>query len=530
MLFLDIFCCGSLMLCYTRICVALQDSQLIPAHDPSVTEHTFPSTETSSASTVSRHSPQHAPCFVDDIFAALREAVGSDGELTNRSLTQFGICTVSGSSSASVLSQLAKETSRNQRSGLEVLHPTGVLLTEEDDGGTPMLTFALPQSPLLKLKPVLLLAFESPLRAGNTDVIFTSQSLHPNTQTVCISGETHYIMLTGKASEGDVHWKWRISVETKTPDMNQNLKDILVGRKTGSNISMIPLLLFSGGTGTDIRHTHTSGPPPASTQSSFLCELKRFLGDVLPQDRPESPRLQLDSSPSLPPLTLGLSSSDTLLAGLINSSSPTIFSFPSQFSMFQVHRGELALSPTLLEELKQRMEQTGMQIMEVIREEEVGHRATERLGRLKELSAFPTMGPTAGESQYRAFLLLKALQTVARVYEVQRGLRATRSGPITSLRGNICGLKSLTVSLEKRLGLPNTVNINNCHGSCAFPMTNANIHTVLLNSHIESESVDERAPCCVPVAYEALEVVDLNEHGTYLSIKPNVVARQCGCR
>nr|QXV87596.1 anti-Mullerian hormone [Sebastes pachycephalus] len=530
MLFLDIFCCGSLMLCCTRICVALQDSQLMPAHDPSVTEHTFPPTETSSASTVSRHGPQHAPCFVEDIFAALREAVGSDGELTNRSLTQFGICTVPGSSSASVLSQLAKETSRNQRSGLEVLHPTGVLLTEEDDGGTLMLTFDLPQSPLLKLKPVLLLAFESPLTGGDMDVTFTSQSLHPNTQTVCISGETHYIMLTGKASEGDVHQKWRISVETKNPEMNQNLKDILVGGKSGSNISMIPLLLFSGGTGTEIRHTHTSGPPPASSQTSFLCELKRFLGDVLPQDRPESPRLQLDSLQSLPPLTLGLSSSDTLLAGLMNSSSPTIFSFSNRGSMFQVHRGELALSPTLLEELKQRMEQTWMQVMEVIQEEEVGHRATERLGRLKELSAFPRTGPAAGESQYRAFLLLKALRTVARVYEVQRGLRATRSGPITSLRGNICGLKSLTVSLEKRLGLPNTVNINNCHGSCAFPMTNANNHAVLLNFHIESESVDERAPCCVPVAYEALEVVDLNEHGTYLSIKPDVVARQCGCR
>ena len=83
------------------------------------TEHTSPPPEASSASTASHH---NAPCFVDDIFAALREGVGNDGELTNRSLTQFGICTVSDSSS--VLLQLAKETSRNQRNGLEVLHPT----------------------------------------------------------------------------------------------------------------------------------------------------------------------------------------------------------------------------------------------------------------------------------------------------------------------------------------------------------------------------------------------------------------------
>lgn len=135
-----------------------------------------------------------------------------------------------------------------------------------------------------------------------------------------------------------------------------------------------------------------------------------------------------------------------------------------------------------------------------------------------------------GQSQYRAFLLLKALQTVARAYEVQRGLRATRADPNNPVRANVCGLRSLTVSLERRLVGPNTANINNCHGSCAFPLANANNHAVLLNFHIESENADERPPCCVPVVYEALEVVDLNEHGTYLSIKPDVVAKECGCR
>ncbi|XP_044055344.1 muellerian-inhibiting factor [Siniperca chuatsi] len=554
MLVVEVVYCGALMLCWTRLCVALQVSrgqQLIPAHGPTMTgdhhttspteagdgleiknaEHTFPSTETSSASTVSHLVPHHAPCFVHDIFAVLYEDVGNDGELTNSNLALFGICTVSDNSSGSVLLELAKATRTNQRNGLEVLHPAEVLLAEEDERGILKFTFDLPPSPLLKLKPVLLLAFESPFTGRNLDITFTSQSLHPNTQSVCISGETQYIMLTGKASEGDVHQKWRISVETKSSDMKQNLKDILIGGKSGSNISMTPLLLFSGETGTDTRYAHVSGSSPASSQtSSFLCELKRFLGDVLPQDQLESPPLQLDSLQSLPPLTLGLSSSETLLAGLINSSAPTIFSFASWGSMFQIHHGELALSPALLEEIRQRLEQTVMQIMEVIREEEVGHRATERLGRLKELSVFPTKEPAAGESQYRAFLLLKGLQTVARAYEVQRGLRATRAGPNNPVRGNVCGLRSLTVSLERRLVGPNTANINNCHGSCAFPLVNANNHAVLLNSHIESENVDERAPCCVPVAYEALEVVDLNQHGTYLSIKPDMVAKECGCR
>ncbi|XP_070764387.1 LOW QUALITY PROTEIN: muellerian-inhibiting factor [Enoplosus armatus] len=554
MLVVDVFYCGALMLCWTTLCVALQVShgqQLIPAHGSTMTgdlhatsstetgdsleiknaEHTSLSAETSSTSSASHHAPHSAPCFVHGVFAVLREGVGNDGELTNGTLALFAICTASDNSSDSVLLELAKETSRNQRNGLEVLHPAGVLLAEEDERGTLRLTFDPPQSSLLKLNPVLLLAFEGPLTGGNLDVTFSSQSLHPNTQSVCISGETQYIMLTGKASESDIHQKWRISVETKSPDMKQSLKDILIGGKSGSNISMTPLLLFSQETGTVTRYAHVSGSSLASSQtSSFLCELKRFLGDILPQDQPESPPLQLDSLQSLPPLTLGLTSSETLLAGLINSSAPTIFSFTSWGSMFQVHRGELALSPALLEELRQRLEQTVMQITEVIREE-VGQGATERLGRLKELCVSKEgTGSRVGDSQYRAFILLKALQTVARVYEVQIGLRATRAGPNNPPRGNVCGLKSLTVSLERRLVGPNTANINNCHGSCAFPLVNANNHAVLLNSHIESENADERALCCVPVAYEALEVVDFNQHGTYLSIKPDVVAKECGCR
>ncbi|XP_070689046.1 LOW QUALITY PROTEIN: muellerian-inhibiting factor [Pempheris klunzingeri] len=553
MLVVDFLCCAALMLCWSRLCVALQVShgqQMMPAHDPTATgdhhtksstetregleiknpEHTVPLTQTSSAVSDIQHVPRHAPCFVDDIHAALRESVGSDGEVTNRSLTLFGICTASDNSSAAVLLELSKETSRNQRSGLDVLHPAGAVLGEEDEKGTLKLTFDLPPSSLLKQNPVLLVAFESPLTGGNLDATFTSQSLHPNTQSVCISGETQYILLTGKASEGKVHQTWRIFVETNSTDMSQRLNDLLIGGKSGSN-SVTPLLLFSGERGTDTRHTQVSGSSPASSLTSFLCELKRFLGDVLTQDHPESPPFQLDSLQSLPPLALGLSSSETLLAGLINSSAPTIFSFTRWSSVSQVHHGELSLSPALLEELRQRLEQTVMQIVEVIREEEMGHTATLRLGRLKELCISKKgTSSRAGESQYRAFLLLKALQTVAREYEVQRGLRATRAGPNNPEGGHACKLRSLTVSLERRLIGPSTANINNCHGSCAFPIFNANNHVVLLNSHIESENTDERAPCCVPVAYESLEVVDFSQHGTYLSIKPDMVAKECRCR
>ncbi|XP_008275725.1 muellerian-inhibiting factor [Stegastes partitus] len=492
---------GALMLCWTRIFVALQvpdGQQLI--QDP------------------------------DSTLTALREGLGTDGEPTNSSLTLFGICSASDNSSGSVLAELAQEIRKNQTNSLEVLHPAAVLLSEDDERGGLTLTFHLPQSPSLKLNPVLLLlAFESSLTGGDLDVDFTSQSLQPNTQSVCISGETQYLLLTGKSAEDNVQQKWRISAQTKSPDMRQNLKDLLIGGKSGNNISVTPLLLFSGQTGTDTSYARVSG----SSQTSFLCELKRFLGAVLPQQHPEAPALQLDSLKSLPPLTLGLSSSETLLAGIIKSSAPTVFSFTGRSSVFPVKHGELALSPALLEELRQRLEQTVAQLSEIIREEKVDDRATERLGRLREFSGIEWKEAASGETQFRAFLLLKALQTVTFSYDMQRRLRATRAGPTTG--GTVCGLKSLTVSLEKHLLGPQTATINNCRGSCAFPLANANNHAILLHYHIESSSSgggssDERAPCCVPVAYEALEVMDWNEHGTYLSIKPDVIARACGCR
>ena len=136
-----------------------------------------------------------------------------------------------------------------------------------------------------------------------------------------------------------------------------------------------------------------------SSQTSFLCELRRFLDNVLPQFHTKPPLLPLDSLQSLPPLALGLSSSETMLAGIINSSAPTIFSFTNWGSKSPVQHGHLALSPALLEELGQRLEQSEMQILEFISEENVDHRATERLGRLKELCAFQRKETAAGDEK-----------------------------------------------------------------------------------------------------------------------------------
>lgn len=168
----------------------------------SVSEYSLPSAKTpSSPSAAAAAAPHAAPCFVEDIFAALREGVGDSGELTNSSLVLFGFCSQSAHSSASLSLDLA-----NKKSSLEVLHPAAgksrnrilaiflsslcklfgfvllVHVSEEEEQGTITLTFDLPRSPSLRTNPVLLLAFESPLARGDLEVAFTSRSLQPNTQ------------------------------------------------------------------------------------------------------------------------------------------------------------------------------------------------------------------------------------------------------------------------------------------------------------------------------------------------------------
>lgn len=81
-----------------------------------------------------------------------------------------------------------------------------VLVSDEDDQESIMVTFDLPQSQLLKLKPVLVLAFKSPPADGELGVIFSSQSLQPNTQvqekknkkTLCCKNVGHFLCVLRK--------------------------------------------------------------------------------------------------------------------------------------------------------------------------------------------------------------------------------------------------------------------------------------------------------------------------------------------
>ncbi|XP_020354508.1 muellerian-inhibiting factor [Oncorhynchus kisutch] len=494
------------------------------------------------------HLPGDTPCFgripshgevIEDMFSALREGWGQESDLRKEDLTRFGICSHSDGAPVPALSTLAEEA-KKEKHGLHVWHPTKELMEGEVEGWGLVLTFHLPRPPLSNIKPILLLAFRNPRTGALGAITFTSHSLQPYKQTVCISEGTQFLILTGKQPEGKSQLKWRFNVDTKTPETGQKLSElrgILIGDGTRSDVSVIPLVLFSTNRGTDERVTEKLSPSPAPSGTyTFLCELQKFLSDVVPpqtQSQPWAASVPLYSLDSLPPLSLGVSSSETLLARLLNSSAPTLFSFPTQGSVLQGHRGELSLQPALLEVLRQRLEEVLVQM----RVEEVGKAGMDRLRRLQELSVLPKEGEEApagvgspSETQYRALLLLKALQTVVGAWDVERGQRATRAGQKGPGNLHLCRLHSLTVSLEKYLLSPPEATIYNCQGVCSFPLTNGNNHAILLNSQIQSGLALERSPCCVPVDYEDLKVVELDEHGTNICYKPNMVAKECGCR
>ncbi|XP_051930751.1 muellerian-inhibiting factor [Hippocampus zosterae] len=526
---LCVFHRGLMMLCWMGCCccVVLPDSPgLQPGATVTATKRPASTKEAGERSltlvptrstVASLVPPKSSACFLEDVLAAMREALEDDGQLTPGGATLFGMCAASGS--LAVLMGLAKDAKRKLGGTVELLHPTEVILVEEeDDREALILDFHIPQSPLLQHKFVLLLALESPFSGDDSDQItFTSQSLLPNTQVVCMSEGTQYVLLTGQTSME--YQRWMLSIDSKSPNMKKRMKELLTdGNTRRSNVT--PVLLFS--LEEDIS-TKVSG---LSQPSSFLCELRRFLSDSLPHKSPHAPPLRRESLQAPPPISLDLSSSESVLAELINSSAPTVFSFTG--STYHVHRGELAMPPGLLDELRHGLEQTLLQIREVLRDKDNGHRSIKRLQRLWELCDFPMVDPAKGESQYCAFLLLKAMKTVRR--EMLPQLRATRAEPRPTAREATCRLRSLTVSLERFVVGPNTANINNCHGQCAFPLEKTVNHAVLLNAHIESGNVHERSPCCVPFAYESLEVVDLNEHGTLFFTHPDMVAKECGCR
>lgn len=137
-----------------------------------------------------------------------------------------------------------------------------------------------------------------------------------------------------------------------------------------------------------------------------MYELQEFLNEVLPQEDPilsaeEETTVSQDVLHSLPPLSLGASSSESFLLELINSSGPTAFLFPRQSLGMQNHRVELTLNPVLLSMLRQRLEVALAQI----RTEEVGRSVMDKLQTLTALTTLPGDSDGAAGDHFTVSLL-----------------------------------------------------------------------------------------------------------------------------
>nr|XP_009294509.1 muellerian-inhibiting factor isoform X1 [Danio rerio] len=473
---------------------------------------------------------------LNEFLSALKSA----GELGKMDFV--GTC--SPETQSSQVSHLVQSVLQKQ-SGLKGVHATEDIWDADNEGGiTLTLTFpkhSLPAGPA----SVMLLFSVNPVKGDSLRVQFNSQSIHPNTQTVCISESTRFLIVTGGWSHGHIHLKLKTMVETSMDDNRpklsvSELKEVLM-RKVDSSSTMIkPVLLFLSDL-EEPRLKHHRIPQDERLPSRtylFLCELQKFLRDILPQSKSTTPQddpsaVSLDTLHSLPPLRLGVSSTESLLSGLVNSSTPTVFVFPQRQQGLQTHRVEVTLDSPLLSVLRMRLDEA----MAQVKQQEAGRKMIDRLQKLTELSALSPDGEDSEaatkdhkEAQYRSVLLLKALQMVLSNWESERAQRAARADEDGPSASNQCHLQSLSVSLRKFFLEPSRANINNCEGTCGFPLNNANNHAVLLNSHIQSGQPVNRSLCCVPVEYDDLCVIELESETTNISYKTNVVATKCECR
>ncbi|KAB5559446.1 hypothetical protein PHYPO_G00029220 [Pangasianodon hypophthalmus] len=481
---------------------------------------------------------QHHPDALREVLLALQNGWSKDSELVKQELAQFGFCShYDGVQYSQFLSRIMHMVQEGNN-GPESLRSKKEHWDVEEDGTfTVTLHFAEPGKCYQQttLASMMLLFFIDSCNTDELKIKFSSHVLHPNNQTVCVSQATHFLVLTGVQTESLSleHIKLRMEVQHDSGKKIglSEFQAIMDRRNTRSNNTQSPVILLFP------KRSDSENVPHSNGTFLFLCELQKFLNEVSPEGNPLLVQDEVRTvSPSvlhsLPPLTLGVSSSESLLLELVNSSGPTVFYFPRQSLGLRTHRVELALKPSLLSVLKLKLDEALAQV----RMEEVGRGAIDKLQILRVLSALPEDGEeletgleNQREVQYRALLLLKALQSVLSLWAVERAQRAARAGQ-EGPRLSQCHLESFTVSLEKYLLEPATANINNCEGACGFPLINGNNHAILLNSHFQSGQPLNRTLCCVPVAYDDLCVIELYSDSTTISYKTNMVAKECGCR
>ncbi|XP_069042176.1 muellerian-inhibiting factor isoform X2 [Lepisosteus oculatus] len=517
----------------------------------------------------------------EPFLSAVRQIWGEGGRAEEERVSaQFGICPPGGATSSGLLkavSALAALPAPRGRDadGLPALSPTKARWEELEERGRGRLTlhFTLPppQRPLLpQTMPLLLFSPRGPpVSEGEAlRVSFTAHTLHPHTQTVCVSVDTQFVALIGGQAAGHAHGHlvFQVTIETHRAGPALSLSELqgfLLGEDKERNTTQNPVLLLLPpvGQGETVAESPESltgnnrarpepspAPGPAGDSDTFLFlnQLQDFLREALPSSRVSAPEPSpggppgtrssaLDGLRSPPRAPLGTSTSQELLRALLHSPSPALFRFPSSPAALRGHRGRLALPPALLASLRARLDGAAAEIGR--REGLMARGGGERLAGLLALSALPGEGAAAAPDtgrQYRALLLAVALRTVLTFWD-QQG-EAERQRRSESQGDGRCRLHPLEVDLRMFRGLtfPSAISIGNCQGACRAPLLPqdglANNHALLLVRLQEEGLPLARPPCCVPVRYEERQVVEISNHQTLVSSRPEMAAVQCGCR
>ncbi|XP_036377345.1 uncharacterized protein LOC118772826 [Megalops cyprinoides] len=167
-----------------------------------------------------------------DLLNALFKGWGRESELAQEDLTRFGLCSDADEKSSRLLSTLSmlSESAEEDRNRLRILHPTKELWEVDAEGQSSGLTlhFLLPsplRAQLPRLSSVLLFFLGSSIQTGGQAVSFTSHSLKPHQQTVCISVGTQFIVLTGTQMESHAHGHvtLQITVETNQAENGESV-------------------------------------------------------------------------------------------------------------------------------------------------------------------------------------------------------------------------------------------------------------------------------------------------------------------
>ncbi|CAM4681110.1 unnamed protein product [Lepidochelys olivacea] len=284
-----------------------------------------------------------------------------------------------------------------------------------------------------------------------------------------------------------------------------------------------------------------SSPAPGN-HDQFLGSLTSFVSRVLsPSGEPPAASglhhwLDFKTMETLPHQLLNLSE-QAALERLVQSDEPLVLLFPQNSqALLEQQFGHWQLEGRLLQLLLEKFQA----VIQELREIPAFQANTDLFQHLLAFCYYPLGSGSSdprelprGHRKLHTLLLLKALQTVRAHWQEKRKVsRQNRSaGPQAC-----CRLQELTVDLhyEKFIIVPKRYIANNCEGPCRFPLSTRipdySSHTVLLMGMQERGAPLRRSPCCVPVKYSDKEIIRITTEGIQVTMFPNMVAEECGCR